>query len=50
MEEYKKRLSSILAETGALFFGRDLILKDGMVKAVILSTWVDSVVADYYSN
>ena len=29
MEEYKKRLSSILAETGALFFGRDLILKDG---------------------
>ncbi len=29
MEEYKKRLSLILAETGALFFDRDLILKDG---------------------
>jgi len=29
MDEYKKRLSFILAETGALFFGRDLILKDG---------------------
>ncbi len=29
MEEYKKRLSLILAETGALFFNRDLILKDG---------------------
>jgi orotate phosphoribosyltransferase len=29
MEEYKKRLSLILAQTGALFFGRDLILKDG---------------------
>jgi len=29
MEEYKRRLSSILAETGALFFDRGLILKDG---------------------
>ena len=29
MEEYKKRLSLILAETGALFFDRGLILKDG---------------------
>jgi orotate phosphoribosyltransferase len=29
MEEYKKRLSSILAETGALFFDKNLILKDG---------------------
>ncbi|MFO8163926.1 MAG: orotate phosphoribosyltransferase [Thermodesulfobacteriota bacterium] len=29
MEEYKKRLSLILAETGALFFDGDLILKDG---------------------
>lgn len=29
MEEYKKRLSVMLAETGALFFDRDLILKDG---------------------
>ena len=29
MEEYKRRLSLILAETGALFFDRDLILKDG---------------------
>jgi orotate phosphoribosyltransferase len=29
MEEYKKRLSLILAETGALFFDRDLVLKDG---------------------
>lgn len=29
MEEYKKRLSVILAETGALFFDRDLVLKDG---------------------
>jgi orotate phosphoribosyltransferase len=29
MEEYKKRLSLILAETGALFFDSNLILKDG---------------------
>jgi orotate phosphoribosyltransferase len=29
MEEYKKRLAMILAETGALFFDRGLILKDG---------------------
>lgn len=29
MEEYKKRLAHILAETGALFFDKDLILKDG---------------------
>lgn len=29
MENYKKRLAAILAETGALFFDRDLILKDG---------------------
>jgi orotate phosphoribosyltransferase len=29
MEGYKKRLSLILAETGALFFDRDLVLKDG---------------------
>ena len=29
MEEYKKRLSVMLAETGALFFDKDLILKDG---------------------
>ena len=29
MEEYKKRLSVILAETGALFFDRNLVLKDG---------------------
>jgi len=29
MEEYKRRLSLILAETGALFFDRGLILKDG---------------------
>jgi len=29
MEEYKRRLSLILAETGALFFDRNLILKDG---------------------
>ena len=29
MEDYKKRLAEILAETGALFFDRDLILKDG---------------------
>ena len=29
MEEYKKRLATILAESGALFFDRDLFLKDG---------------------
>jgi len=29
MEEYKKHLSVLLAETGALFFDKDLILKDG---------------------
>jgi len=29
MEEYKRRLSLILAEIGALFFDRGLILKDG---------------------
>ena len=29
MEDYKKRLAVLLAETGALFFDRDLILKDG---------------------
>jgi orotate phosphoribosyltransferase len=29
MEEYKKRLALTLAETGALFFHEDLILKDG---------------------
>jgi orotate phosphoribosyltransferase len=29
MEEYKKRLSQILAETGALFFDKGLMLKDG---------------------
>ncbi len=29
MEEYKKRLAVILAETGALFFDRGLVLKDG---------------------
>ena len=29
MEEYKKRLSNILVETDALFFDKDLILKDG---------------------
>ena len=29
MEEYKKRLAVTLAETGALFFGRNLVLKDG---------------------
>jgi len=29
MEEYKKRLAVILAETGALFFAKGLILKDG---------------------
>ncbi len=29
MEEYKKRMAIILAETGALFFDENLILKDG---------------------
>jgi len=29
MEDYKKRLATILAESGALFFDKDLILKDG---------------------
>jgi orotate phosphoribosyltransferase len=29
MEEYKERLALTLAETGALFFQKDLILKDG---------------------
>jgi orotate phosphoribosyltransferase len=29
MEDYKKRLADILAETGALFFDKGLILKDG---------------------
>lgn len=29
MEEYKKRLAVILAETGALFFDKNLTLKDG---------------------
>jgi orotate phosphoribosyltransferase len=29
MEDYKKRLANILAETGALFFDRGLVLKDG---------------------
>ncbi len=29
MDEYKKRLARTLAETGAFFFGNDLILKDG---------------------
>ena len=29
MEEYKKRLAMTLAETGALFFDDDLVLKDG---------------------
>ncbi|MBW2609362.1 MAG: hypothetical protein JRC68_03335 [Deltaproteobacteria bacterium] len=29
MEDYKKRLATTLAETGALFFDKDLILKDG---------------------
>jgi len=29
MEEYKKRLSLALAETGALFFDKGLVLKDG---------------------
>lgn len=29
MEDYKKRLADMLAETGALFFDKNLILKDG---------------------
>jgi orotate phosphoribosyltransferase len=29
MEDYKKRLADILAETGALFFDKGLLLKDG---------------------
>jgi orotate phosphoribosyltransferase len=29
MEEYKKRLSEVLADTGALFFDKGLVLKDG---------------------
>lgn len=29
IEEYKMRLSRVLAETGALFFAEDLVLKDG---------------------
>ena len=29
MQEYKKKLAITLADTGALFFDRDLILKDG---------------------
>jgi len=29
MEEYKKRLALTLAETGALFFDKNLVLKDG---------------------
>jgi orotate phosphoribosyltransferase len=29
MEHYKKRLARVLAETGALFFDRGLVLKDG---------------------
>jgi orotate phosphoribosyltransferase len=29
MEEYKMRLATILAETGALFFDKNLVLKDG---------------------
>ncbi|HYQ60750.1 MAG TPA: hypothetical protein VEP29_06835 [Desulfatiglandales bacterium] len=29
MEEYKKKLATILAETGALFFDQNLVLKDG---------------------
>jgi len=29
MEDYKKRLAMILAETGALFFDKGLVLKDG---------------------
>lgn len=29
MEDYKKQLAIVLAETGALFFDKDLVLKDG---------------------
>lgn len=29
MEDYKRRLAHVLAETGALFFDQDLLLKDG---------------------
>ncbi len=29
MEDYKKRLAMVLAETGALFFDKNLVLKDG---------------------
>ncbi len=29
MEEYKKKLATILAQTGALFFDKNLVLKDG---------------------
>jgi orotate phosphoribosyltransferase len=29
MEEYKEKLAKILAETGALFFDKDLVLRDG---------------------
>lgn len=29
MEKYKKQMAGSLAETGALFFGEDLVLKDG---------------------
>ena len=29
MEEYKKKLARCLAETGALFFDNNLVLKDG---------------------
>ena len=29
MEEYKKRFALTLSETGAIFFDRDLVLKDG---------------------
>ncbi len=29
MDDYKKRLAKTLAETGALLFGQDLVLKDG---------------------
>jgi orotate phosphoribosyltransferase len=29
MESYKKGFARTLAETGALFFGKDLVLKDG---------------------
>jgi len=28
MEEYKQKLATILAETGALFFDKNLVLKD----------------------